>query len=56
MENTSKSQLSERKVQNELLNSKKVWIKPSVTEIPKYAILGGPNSGKTEGGTLFGSI
>ncbi len=56
MENTSKTQASELNVQNDPIHSKKVWIKPIVIEIPKFAILGGPNAGKTEGGTLFGSI
>jgi hypothetical protein len=33
----------------------KVWEAPSITEISRFAILGGPNTGKAEGPTLDGS-
>lgn len=41
--------------QEAISNLKKEWIQPHVTEIPKFSILGGPEAGKAEGGTLDGS-
>lgn len=36
-------------------NSRKAWENPSIVEISRLSILGGPNSGKDEGPTTDGS-
>ena len=33
----------------------KVWVTPTITEISRFAILGGPEAGKQEGTTEDGS-
>jgi len=56
MENSQNSSVSGY---NELItqaSSKKMWIQPNVTEIPKYNILGGSNLTKLEGITANGTI
>jgi hypothetical protein len=55
MENTQQQGNTTREMQAKQIDAKKAWMQPSITEIPKFAILGGVQGGKNEGPTLIGS-